>query len=316
MFSIVIPLYNKAAYIEKAIQSVLAQTFQEFELIVIDDGSTDGGLEIVQQIKDSKIQLIQQKNQGVSTARNNAVKATKYDYVAFLDADDWWSPDFLEEMKSLITEFPEGSLYASSYFKVKNHKNRRAKIGVPANFERGYFDYCKAYITSAWMPVWTGAVILQKNIFNEMQGFKPQLKLGEDFDLWLRIALKYKVVLLNKPLAFYNQDVELQARAVGSLHNPQTHFLWNLEYLAEEENQNSDLKQLLDNLRVYSLFPYYLNEKYRKEAQSELAKIDWTKQSTSVKRKYELPVWYWKLNYQIRKSGLLCKNFLINLLKK
>ena len=135
MFSVVIPLYNKSAYIGKCIQSVLNQTFREFEIIIINDGSTDDGFEQVHRIfnsirentaqesnlrynnlepflkitysipntmHDIKITLINQKNSGVSTARNNGVKTAFYDYIAFLDADDWWESNYLEEMKYLI----------------------------------------------------------------------------------------------------------------------------------------------------------------------------------------------------------------------
>ena len=109
MFSVIIPLYNKAAYIEKAINSVLAQNFKEFELIIVNDGSTDDSFSKLTVICNrlsvenpeifNKIKIVQQENQGVSTARNNGVKIAKYDYIAFLDADDWWESTFLEEMK-------------------------------------------------------------------------------------------------------------------------------------------------------------------------------------------------------------------------
>jgi glycosyltransferase involved in cell wall biosynthesis len=310
MFSVIIPLYNKAPYIEKAIQSVLAQTCQEFELIVVDDGSTDNSLKIVRRHESAQVQIIEQQNAGVSTARNNGVKLAKYDYIAFLDADDWWDIHFLEEMKNLITEFPEAALCASSYFRVKHGKNIPAKVGIPSGFERGYFDYCKVYATSIWMPVTSISVVLKKEVFNEMQGFKPTLKLGEDFDLWLRIALKYKVAFLNKPLAYYNQDVELQNRAVGRLHKPEIHILWNLDEFEKQSNETPYLKQLLDNLRVYGLFPYYLNSEYRKTAKVELDKVDWTKQPKSEKRKYELPIWYLKTKNQILKVGSIAKQFL------
>ncbi|MDR3285838.1 MAG: glycosyltransferase, partial [Prevotellaceae bacterium] len=224
MFSVIVPLYNKAAYVEKAVQSIINQTFKEFELIIIDDGSTDNSLQVVKKLRTAnhEFRIIEQQNSGVSTARNNGVKLAKYDYIAFLDADDWWAPTFLEEMKDLINEFPEEALYATFYYKVKNHKNTVAKIGVPDGFKKGYFDYINAYTVSPWMPVCIGAVVLSKEVFNEMHGFKPQLKLGEDFDLWIRIALKYKVVLLNKPLIYYNQDVEQANRAIGQkLHKPE-----------------------------------------------------------------------------------------------
>ncbi len=303
-------------YVKKALQSIFNQTFKEFEIVIVDDGSTDDSPKICRDVlqyvsAEVEWRLIEQPNLGVSTARNNGVKAAKCNYIAFLDADDWWSPTYLEEMKALITEFPEGALYASSYIKVKHGKNIPAQVGVPNGFEKGYFDYCKAYAASLWMPVWTGASIIKKSIFEEMKGFKPQLKMGEDFDLWVRVSLKNRVVFLNKPLAFYNQDVELQSRAIGNLHNPQTHFLFNLEYLEEEEKRNTDLKHLLDNLRVYSLFPYYLNKNYRKTAKNEFAKVDWYQQPKSVKRQYELPVWYLNFNYQIRKILSMFKTFLL-----
>lgn len=101
MFSVIIPLYNKSQYVEKAIRSVSVQTFQEFELIVVNDGSVDNGVEIVESLFQKLTapsggwSIKTQSNSGVSTARNNGVKSAKYNYIAFLDADDWWEPDFL-----------------------------------------------------------------------------------------------------------------------------------------------------------------------------------------------------------------------------
>ncbi|MDR1592243.1 MAG: glycosyltransferase family 2 protein [Prevotellaceae bacterium] len=314
MFSIIVPLYNKALYIRHAVDSILSQTFRQFELIIVNDGSTDKSLEVVQGINFSgvDVRLINQPNAGVSTARNNGVKAAKYDYVAFLDADDWWHPTFLEEINRLIHDFPEGAIHASAYYKVKNGVNIPARIGVPKDFERGYFDYCKAYSLSPWMPLWTGAVVIRKTVFNEMQGFNPRLKLGEDFDLWVRVALKYKVALINKPLTYYNQDVSLQWRAVGNLHAPETHMLWNLEYLTEEEQKNPVLKQLLDNLRVGSLLPYYLNKTTRQQAKMELAKVDWSKQPQATEKMYKLPLFYLKIKQGILQYGYLIKQKLLH----
>ena len=317
MFSVIMPLYNKAPYVEKAIQSVLAQTCQEFELIVVDDGSKDNSLEIVQRFKNSKIQIVQQENAGVSMARNNGVKLAKYDYVAFLDADDWWDIHFLEEMKALIMDFPEGAMYASSYFRVKNCKNIPAKIGVPVGFERGYFDYIKAYAASPSMPVWTGAVIIKKTAFNKVGGFKPLLKLGEDFDLWIRIALKYKAVLLNKPLAYYNQDVETTNRAIGKVYDIKHNYLWDMDYLAEEEAKNKDLKKVLDNTRTKSVRRYFLTDKYREQAREILNKVDWSNQPPKLhKRYYKTPIWWLKLNLISNQLILNIKNTILKHIRK
>lgn len=305
MFSAIIPLYNKAPYIENAIQSVLNQTCQEFELVIVNDGSTDNSLDLCKYLLQDvtvEYQIIEQQNFGVSTARNNGIKTAKYNYIAFLDADDWWEPTFLEEIKNLIKDFPEAAIYTSSYIKVKNGKNIPAQIGISTDFGRGYFDYCEAYSKSPWMPIWTGATILKKEVFNEITGFNPKLKLGEDFDLWLRIALKYKIALINNPLAYYNQDVTQQGRAVGNLHKPENHMLWHLDFFEEKSKEIPYLKQMLDNLRVYGLFPYYLSDKYRALALQELRKVDWDKQpSSEYKKYYHTSIYYLKFKTEVRK---------------
>ena len=319
MFSVVIPLYNKAPYIEKAIRSVAAQTCRDFELIIIDDGSKDGGFEIAKKLLAALTPPLGgwgatcQSNQGVSVTRNNGVKLAKYDYIAFLDADDWWETTYLEEMKNLIVQYPEAGIYASSYYKVKNGKHIQANIGVGDGFHQGLINYFQVYAKTLWMPLWTGATVIKKNIFHENNGFKPTLKLGEDFDLWVRVALKYPVAFLNKPLAYYNQDVEQANRAIGNkLHKPQEHMLFALKELYETEKPDSDLKHLMDALRVYGLFPYYLNKSTRKEALEQLGRVDWSKQSAAAYRQYyRTPVWLlilkrniiqlaWKLKQKIK----------------
>ena len=122
-FSIIIPLYNKAPYIQKALESVFAQTFQDFELIVVDDGSKDSSYETAKSIlARAKVnyQLIHQENTGVSTARDNGVAASHGDYLCFLDADDWWAPTFLEKMDCLIRDYPDAGIYGTNYYYVKN----------------------------------------------------------------------------------------------------------------------------------------------------------------------------------------------------
>ena len=297
MFSIIIPLYNKAPYIEKAIRSVLSQTYQEFELIVIDDGSTDSSFEIANQIiteilTDRTISPhlggfrgASQPNAGVSTARNHGVALAQYPYIAFLDADDWWAPTFLEEMKSLIEEFPDAGIYGSSYYYVKNKENRPAQIEVDKDFERGYINYCQVYAKTLWMPLWTGTVIVSKNIFSAEQGFKPSLKLGEDFDLWIRIAMKHPVAYLNKALAYYNQDADITFRAVGrKFYQPEEHMLFT-DY--GDWMQQEEFRFLYERLALYGLLPYYLNKKNKREVDAILANMRWEKHE----RKY---LWYYK----------------------
>lgn len=314
MFSIVIPVYNKYNYIEKCLYSVFNQTCMEYEVIVVNDGSTDSSLEILQRFIESefkKLKIICQHNTGVSIARNNGVKAAKFDYIAFLDADDWWEPTYLEQMKVLIENYPKAAIYGSNYYIVKNGRKRLSTIGIENTFEKGLINYCQVYARTLCMPLWTGATVIRKATFESLSGFKEELKFGEDFDLWIRVALRYDVAFLNKPLANYNQDVELKSRAIGNLHKPKHHILWNLEYLASEESTDTELKKLIDNLRVYSLLPYFLNNEYREITRIELNKVDWSKQPASARRTYDTPILILKMIKQIKYIGSRVKQIII-----
>lgn len=302
MFSVIIPLYNKAPYVAKAIESVLGQTYSDFEVIVIDDGSTDQSLEVAKTFENKSITIISQPNSGVSTARNNGVKLAKHPYICFLDADDWWHPTFLEEMKRLITDFPDAGIYGSGYYIVKNGQERIAPIGVPQGFEQGIIDYCEVYAKTLCMPLTSISVVIPKHIFDEEKGFKSQLKFGEDFDLWIRIALKHKVILVNKPLAYYNQDVDLNNRgvAVHKIYSPVNHFIFNLDYLYDSEKNNHRLKILLDKLRVYILLKYRMQRAFPKEYSAEIKKVDFSVQPLGVRLQYYLPIWFLKQYYGLK----------------
>lgn len=296
MFSVIIPLYNKAAYIERAIQSVLSQTFKEFELIVVDDGSIDNPfaqlsvtsqqLSVDAQEIHKKVRVFRQQNQGVSTARNNGVKLTKYEYIAFLDADDSWEPTYLEEMNGLIAAYPDAGIYGSSYYIVKNGKKRIAPIGIDRGFESGLINYCQVYSKTLCMPLWTGATIIRKSIFDHENGFNLRLKLGEDFDLWIRVATKYPVAFLNKPLANYHQDVDLSNRAIGEkLYEPHEHMLFT-DYTGLKNNP--DFVYLYERLALYGLLPYYLKGKNEKEVEVILAQIHWEQHKLKYKLYYKI----------------------------
>ena len=222
-FSVIIPLYNKAPYVRKALESVCAQTYRDYELIVINDGSTDNSAVVADEYLKATdgidYQIISQQNAGVSAARNNGVAQASGDYIAFLDADDWWEPTYLEKMAQLIEDYPEAGLYACNYVYYKPGKTHVA-LDIPT----GYINYPKAYYESLAMPVWTGAAMISRKVFDENGGFPVGIKLGEDFLLWAKIALRYPVVFLNEPLAWYNNDVPATLRATRNLHAPEHHI--------------------------------------------------------------------------------------------
>ncbi len=289
-FSVIIPLYNKAPYVAKTIESVLRQTFSDYELMVIDNGSTDESSDIVAKYSDPRLRIHRiEENAGVSNARNKGVELTSAPYITFLDADDWWEPSFLEEMARLIEKHPSAGIYGSGYYIVKNGKKRVAPIGVDEEFTEGEINYCQVYAKTLCMPLTSISVCLPRAVFVETGGFPSAIKVGEDFLLWIQVASKFSTVFLNKPLCNYNQDVDPTYRATKQLPPPDKHMLWHLDDI---EAIDEDHKKLIDSLRTYGLMPYLLNHHYRSRAQQELAKVDWGKQPSKIQRLYRKPIAY------------------------
>jgi len=192
--SVVIPLYNKDPFIARALNSVLAQNFHDFEVIVVDDGSTDGSVAIVREFSDPRIRLIQQENGGVSAARNRGIKAARADLVAFLDADDEWLPGFLEIILHLRERFPEAGAYATAISTARDGVVKRAQYrSIPSpNWEGMIADYFRTQILGDSVMS-SSSIAIPRDILEEMNGFAVDAKWGEDLDLWGRIALRYPI---------------------------------------------------------------------------------------------------------------------------
>ena len=294
-FSVIIPLYNKAPYVRKALESVCAQTCRDYELIVINDGSTDNSAivadECLKATDGIDYQIISQQNAGVSAARNAGVALSHGEYLAFLDADDWWEPTYLERMSQLIADYPDAGLYASNYIYYKPGKTH-----VALNIPTGYINYPKTYYESNAMPVWTGAAMIPRKVYDEMGGFKNHLWMAEDFDLWIRIALNYNVVFLNEVLAYYNQEVQLKWRALGKLYPPIRQFAFDADYLKPYQTNNIDIKRVVDMVKIVCLKQYYISRQYHQLAIKELEKIDYnTYRNQSFASYLWQPLWKLRL---------------------
>jgi len=201
--SVVIPLYNKDPYIARALNSVLAQTFQDFEVIVVDDGSTDDGAAVVRGFADPRIRLIQQENQGVSAARNRGIAAAQAELVAFLDADDEWLAGFLETIAKLRQKYPRSGAYITSYHKCTT----LGEVVLPkfkeiSTAERDCIlpSYFRSVALGSF-PVRSSNVVVPKYVFDSVGLFPEGKWWGEDSDMWGRIALEY-------PISF-NWDVQV-----------------------------------------------------------------------------------------------------------
>lgn len=191
MISVVIPLYNKGGFIADAINCILRQTYQDFEIIVVDDGSTDEGTVEVNKISNPKLRLIKQENRGVSAARNRGVEEALGDYVAFFDADDEWKTTHLENLNNLIGKYPQCRAWATNYLInrggedyhiILNKLPFTSTYGVLSN----YFEVC----SYSHPPVWSSAVCVEKSLLLEIGGFPVGITSGEDLITWARIAVK------------------------------------------------------------------------------------------------------------------------------
>lgn len=199
--SVVIPLYNKQVHILRTINSVLTQTHSDFELIVVDDGSTDKSLNIVNSIKDPRIRVINQPNQGVSFARNNGVRQAKADWVAFLDADDEYLSCFLSQAISFIHEYAEErlSLIGGNYLLGIN--------GLPAldiNLQSGIYDFFELFRNQR-TPNHSSTTVVCKRHFLACGGFPEGTRQFEDWCAWIKLAFIGKFGFISQPLGIYNR---------------------------------------------------------------------------------------------------------------
>lgn len=200
MFSVVIPLYNKEKYILRTVESVLSQSFTNFELIIVDDGSVDDSLEAIKGISDSRIRIIKQANQGVGSARNKGMAEARYDWIALIDADDAWSIDHLNELAKIIHTSSSLGMVATKFLAINTNLNPPAtNEDEPNNIS--FIDYFLEASKNLNI-VCSSSVAISKKAFNDVGGFGNK-KMGEDLEYWAKIALSYPVATSNKVTSYY-----------------------------------------------------------------------------------------------------------------
>lgn len=203
-FSVVIPLYNKRPYIRRAVESVLGQTHTDFELIIVDDGSTDGSADVLAGIVDARLKLIRQPNQGVGAARNTGIAHACGAWLALLDADDAWLPHHLAELVRIISTNPQAGMISCAYREVVD-------ANIPAVFEGAdrvgairqvnYFEEAakrKGFINAS-------SVAIRRDAVQAVGGFSG-LKAGEDIEYWVKVALQFPVAISSRVTCLYFRD--------------------------------------------------------------------------------------------------------------
>lgn len=271
MISVVIPLYNKEKSIITTLKSVLAQTYTDWELIIVDDGSTDRSADIVReffstlQIEDFKFQIISQKNAGVSAARNTGILAAKGEYVAFLDGDDLWDKDLLKEMVRLIEEYPRKSIYGLGCEKIIGD-NPTKREDIDCYRGETYWEWNSMAYTGS-------SSCVRKQDAISVGLFDTRMTHGEDIDMWWRLLLKNGGACYAKPYAYYRQDAENRA-----MHRvvPLERFLpYYIDKFEDARKKNSDFRKFFDREMVYRIYPYLFDKRYREEARYLARKLDY-----------------------------------------
>ena len=206
MISVVIPLYNKEKQIAHTIQSVFNQTFQDFEVVIVDDGSTDESAAEVEKFCDSRIRLIHQENAGVAAARNRGIEEAKGDLIAFLDADDEWKPEYLATQYHLSQKYPDCNVFACNY----EFRNIEGKVTptiirkLPFTGEEGILSNYFEVASCSHPPLWTSSIVVKKQAIQAIGGFPVGIRSGEDLLTWARLAVNGQIAYSKKVEAIYD----------------------------------------------------------------------------------------------------------------
>jgi glycosyltransferase involved in cell wall biosynthesis len=209
MVSVIIPLYNKESLIGKTINTVLNQTYQDFEIVVVNDGSTDNSVVEVEKFQDSRIRIINQKNAGVSAARNRGIQEAKGDYIALLDGDDEWKSDYLQTQYELTLKYPECEVFAVNYElhdinsgKVSNTIIHKLPFEGIDGILNNYFEVASC----SHPPICSISIMARNGVFESIGGFPLGIRSGEDLLTWARLACLYKIAYCKTPLAIFNVE--------------------------------------------------------------------------------------------------------------
>lgn len=263
-FTVIIPLYNKEKYISGAIESILNQTFTDFEVLIVNDCSTDKSIEIASKFVSEKVKIIHhEKNSGLAATRNTGIKKATSNYVTFLDADDLWRPFFLEKTFQLIQHFPEARIFGTNYEEVwdKTVKNpHNNSDSLPENFV-GYVNFFKINIKQGLYN--HGSVCLHKEVYENVGFYNENIQLSQDLDFNIRANYHYKLAYDNSVQMSYFMQTDNQLTRSSIINKT----IPDYELYEDWAKNNSDLKKYLDFER------YVLGKRLKKNNDSRWEKM-------------------------------------------
>lgn len=241
----IIPLYNKVDTISRSIKSVLNQTYSNFELIIIDDGSIDGSGEIVSQFNDSRIRFYSQKNSGLPATRNRGIQLSSSELITFLDADDEWLPSFLETVLKLYSEYPSCGIYATGYKLCRNRRSHTVRSSLIHDTFTGIIpSYFKVAPHNPFCAI---TVLIPKHTFETVGYFNPQSRMAEDIEMWTKIAMKFPICYTAKPCALYHTDGANQmTKSYYSINNHPV-----INYVLSLDSNQLNMCNHINDLMIY-----------------------------------------------------------------
>lgn len=288
ILSIVIPVYNAEKYLASALDSVFNQSFENYEVIVVNDGSTDNTTEVIHPyIIKNRIKYIKQENHGPSAARNRGIKEATGDFICFLDADDLLLPDCLSDSVAILKEKPDVGILFKNYFKINmgdtvedsltghfeeaNHWKLFEKLGglFPLGIQDVWIIKEAYFVLLLRNFVFLSGTITRRQLLIDLGGFNETMRMGEDRDLWLRIALNAEVAVSKKPGSIYrrrsgslveNRELFLQSQIYTPMKN----------YYPENLNSEQTIAFVKNQRNHYYSYAQYLSQRYRSQKARDL----------------------------------------------
>ena len=254
MYSVVIPLYNKEKSIFSTVQSVLNQSYKNFELIIVNDGSTDNSLNIVKNLNDERIKIIDKPNGGVSSARNAGIINAHNEYIAFLDGDDIWFPNHLEVINSLISNFNDNDIvgYTTKFIKSKNKNISVIKQDASQYIIKNYVKE----VTKRRGIISSSNFVIKRSKIIENILYDESLSYGEDIEFWYRTFKNASLVASNIITTIYNLGAE--NRSVVKIHPLEKNF-----HIFKYSNATKEHRQYFDKLVSILILGYSIQKAYK-----------------------------------------------------
>lgn len=276
MFSVIMPVYNGERFVSAAIDSVLAQSFQDWELVIVNDGSKDNTLDVLKKYEDNpKIKIITQPNGGVSAARNTAMANAVYDYYAFLDCDDLWLPDHLETLYNMIEKYPDAGTYATlaqirfadgtTDSNIAYFENTPCKMDDGIVYIKDFFEeYDRDKLAKTHFP---SCACVSAESVKRTGGFRKGCKIGEDLAFFLTIGAYYPVVLSDKITSVYEKGNSTATKDVS--FDPDWFFFDDVKSILEDDAVSGETKKHIKNVMQWFAMRrtrHYIIDGRRREA--------------------------------------------------